>query len=303
MTTRQTQKTRIGWIGLGYMGELMALRLLDAGYPVTVYNRTKEKTQQLAKMGATIADTPYDVAQNVDYVLSCLTNYDAVRAVMYGEEGAIVGAKPGTVFIEMSSIGPDQSYELAQEIRQQEAVMLDAPVAGSTPQAKAGELVIFVGGDERVYAQAKPILAHLSKASHYIGENGKGTTMKMVVNAILVLEMQAIAEAAALGEKAGIEHNRLMDVLSQTAVIAPAHAAKLQNHKKGTYPINFSLELAHKDLGLVGRLAAEVSVPMPATMVAHEMYTAAISQGFNEDFSEIMRFMAEQAGISQQKKS
>jgi 3-hydroxyisobutyrate dehydrogenase-like beta-hydroxyacid dehydrogenase len=134
-----------------------------------------------------------------------------------------------------------------------------------------------------------------------MGEQGMGTTMKVVVNSLLTLEMQAIAEATALGEKAGIGREHLMNVLSQTTVIAPAHAAKLQNHKKGEYPTNFALYLAYKDLGLVRRLATQVSTSMPATAAAEEMYAAAVAHGYDSaDFSVMMKFMDQMSNITPQ---
>jgi 3-hydroxyisobutyrate dehydrogenase len=293
----QQEKPHIGYIGMGSMGSLMARRLLQAGYRVTVYDRTREKAQEAEQNGAQVADYPRDLALNVDVIMSCVTNYEALEALMQGEEGALAGARPGTVFIDMSTIAPQQSRDLHEKVAARRAQMLDAAVSGSTPQAQDGNLVIFVGGDQGVFRHHKPILEHLGKEIFYMGESGKGTTMKMVVNTLLGLEMQAIAEAVALGEKAGLEQNQLLDVLGQTTVIAPAHKLKLNNLKNGSYPTQFALALMHKDFGLIAQMAQDLKVPMPATVAAEQMYAGALARHEEADFSVMLAFMRDMAGL------
>ena len=302
MVHNQIQKPHIGFIGMGSMGSLMAMRLLQAGYPLSVYDRTKEKTQEAVQNGAKLADTPRDLALNSDFVLSSVTDNHALHELMYGQHGAVAGAKPGSVFVDLSTIAPDQSRQLAAAVKEQGAEMIDAAVSGSTPQAKAGELVIFVGGGQETYSKAKPILEHLGKSVFYMGQQGMGTAMKMVVNTLLGLGLQAIAEAVALGEKAGLEKNMLLDVLEQTAVIAPTHKAKLDNLKNGEYPTTFALALMRKDFSLIMREAAELSVPMPATAAAEQMYAAALARGLDADYSIMLQFMREMAGIEEEQK-
>jgi 3-hydroxyisobutyrate dehydrogenase len=162
-----------------------------------------------------------------------------------------------------------------------------------------GSLVYFVGGEEATYQQCKPILEALSKNCFYMGESGKGTTMKMVVNTMLGLELQALAESITLGEKAGLDRKQLLDVLGQTTVIAPAHKAKLANAERKEYPVNFALATMRKDFSLIMRLAAELSVSMPATAAAEQMYAAALARGHDEDFSVMIQFMEEMSGVQQ----
>lgn len=294
------QNIRIGFIGMGYMGRLMAQRLLEAGYPLTVYNRTAQKAQKLVQQGARLANSPHELAHECDIVMSCVTDNQALNAIMVGPDGAIAGAREGTIFIDLSTVSPQESRLIAKKVSDKGANMIDAAVAGSTPQAEGGNLVIFVGGKQEIYQRCKPLLDILGRAVFYMGESGKGTTMKMVVNTLLGLELQAIAEAIALGEKAGLEKNLLLDVLSQTTVIAPAHKQKLENARKEQYPVNFALSLMHKDFGLIMRLAAELSAAMPATAAAEQMYASALAQGKDEDFSVMIQFMEKMAGLASQ---
>ncbi len=285
---------------MGSMGSLMTMRLLQAGYPLSVYDRTKEKTQEVAQNGAGVADTPRELALDSDFILSSITDYHALHELMYGPHGAITGARPGSVFVDLSTIAPGQSRQLAAAIKEQGAEMIDAAVSGSTPQAKGGELVVFVGGEQETYRKAKPILDHLGKSVFYMGQQGMGTTMKMVVNTLLGLGMQAVAEAVALGEKAGLEKNTLLDVLAQTTVIAPTHKAKLDNLKKGEYPATFALALMRKDFSLIMREAAELSVSMPATAAAEQMYAAALASGLDADYSVMLQFMRTMSGMEKE---
>ena len=299
MTTSNTStKPTIGFLGLGHMGSLMVERLMEHGYTLSVYDRTKEKTQEVAQKGATTVDTPRDLGKSADVIISMVTDNAALDAVMYGDDGVLAGVQPQhTILVDMSTVSPETSRHLFQAAKEHGIAMLDAAVSGSTPQVQEGSLVYFVGGDEATYQQCKLILEALSKNTFYMGESGKGTTMKMVVNTMLGLELQALAEAIALGEKAGLDRKQLLDVLGQTTVIAPAHKAKLANAEHKEYPVNFALATMRKDFSLIMRLAAELSVAMPATAAAEQMYAAALAQGHDEDFSVMIQFMEEMSGV------
>jgi 3-hydroxyisobutyrate dehydrogenase-like beta-hydroxyacid dehydrogenase len=290
-------KQTIGFIGMGLMGSRMALRILEAGYPLTVYNRSKDKTQPLARRGARVADTPRDLATECEIVMSSVADDAALEAVMFGPEGALAGARTGTLFIEMSTVSPSTTRRISEAAKAKGALMIDAPVSGSTPQAEQGSLLVLVGGDQDVYQKARPILDFLSRETYYMGPSGAGVTMKLVVNALLGLGLQAMAEAIILGGKAGLDKDRLLDVLGQMTVIAPAHKSKLENVRQERYPVAFPLRLMYKDFGLVLRLAAELSVPMPMTSVAQEMSAAEQAKGIEEDFSATIRLMEELAGL------
>jgi 3-hydroxyisobutyrate dehydrogenase len=291
-------KPSIGFIGMGHMGSHMAQRLLDAGYQVTVYDRTKQKAQEVGQRGAQVAQTPKDLAANCQVVMACVTDDEAQEEVMFGPDGALAGTHVGSVIIDLSTVSPDASRRLFQAAKEQGVPMIDAAVSGSVPQVDQGSLVIFVGGEHQTYEQCKPILDVLGNTSFYMGASGMGTTMKLVANTLLGLGMQALAEAIALGEKAGLEKDVLLDVLGQTAVLTPGQKSKLENVRREEYPANFALSLMHKDFGLVLSQAYDVSVSMPATAAAQQMYTAAMAKGMDVDFSIMIQFMEELAGLS-----
>ena len=296
MNKQEQTKPTIGFIGMGHMGSHMAPRLISAGYHLTVYDRTREKAQAIA--GATVAETPEEAAAHSDMIISIVTNDPALEEVMVGPDGVLAGTHAGSVIIDMSTVSPHTSRWLFQAAREKGVAMIDAAVSGSVPQVEQGSLVIFVGGEQETYQQCKPILDMLGQSSFYMGRSGMGTTMKLVVNTLLGLGMQALAEAIALGEKAGLEKGLLLDVLGQTAVLTPGQKSKLENVKREQYPTNFALSLMHKDLSLVLSQAYDVSVSMPATAAAQQMSTAAMAKGMDADFSIMIQFMEKLAGLS-----
>ncbi len=291
-------KPSIGFIGMGHMGSHMAQRLLDAGYQLTVYDRTKQKAKALGQRGAQVAQTPKDLAATCQVVMACVTDDEGQQDVMFGPDGALAGVHGGSMMIDLSTVSPDASRRLFQAAKEKGVPMIDAAVSGSVPQVDQGSLVIFAGGDHKTFEQCKPILDVLGKNSFYMGASGMGTTMKLVVNTLLGLGMQALAEAITLGEKAGLEKSLLLDVLDQTAVLTPGQKSKLENVRREQYPTNFALSLMHKDFSLVLSRAYDLSLSMPATAAAQQMYTAAMAKGMDEDFSIMIKFMEELAGLS-----
>jgi 3-hydroxyisobutyrate dehydrogenase-like beta-hydroxyacid dehydrogenase len=286
--SRSSVTTKLGFIGMGHMGSHMAARLRGAGYPVTAYDRSKEKSQ---------AKSPADLAADSEVVLISVTDDAAVEEVMFGPDGALGGLRKGSLIIDLSTVSPGASRRLYKAAREKGAAMIDAAVSGSVPQVDEGSLVIFVGGDQETFQKCRPILEILGQHIFYMGSSGMGTTMKLVVNTLLGLGMQALAEAIALGEKAGLEKGPLLEILAQTAVVSPSQKSKLANVKSDQYPTQFALSLMHKDLGLVMRQAAEISVSMPATAAAEQMYTAAIAKEGEADFSVVIRFMQQLAAL------
>jgi 3-hydroxyisobutyrate dehydrogenase-like beta-hydroxyacid dehydrogenase len=266
MTLQEQSKRTIGFIGLGNMGSHMVPRLIAAGYRLTVYDRTREKAQAIA--GASVAETPREAAAQSDVVISIVTDDAALDEVMFGQNGALAGTHAGATIIDMSTVSPRVSRHLFQVARGKGVAMIDAAVSGSVPQVEQGSLLIFVGGEQETYQRCQPILSILGQSSFYMGPSGMGTTMKLVVNTLLGLGMQALAEAIALGEKAGLSKGVLLDVLGQTTALTPGQKAKLDNVRREQYPTQFALSLQHKDLRLILNEADEISAPMPATAVA-----------------------------------
>jgi 3-hydroxyisobutyrate dehydrogenase-like beta-hydroxyacid dehydrogenase len=298
--TRQNEQSKlgVGFIGMGHMGGAMAKRLIEAGYPLTVYDRTRARAEEIAQQGAAVAATPKDLAAQCEVVMLCVTDDAAQQHLMFGPDGALAAIRNGASVIDLSTVSPSASRRLSAAAREQGAEMLDAAVSGSVPLVEQGNLVIFVGGEQETYQRRRPLLEPLGSSIFYMGASGSGTTMKLVANTLLGLGMQALAEAITLGEKAGLEKDTLLDVLEQTAVLTPGQKAKLVNVEREEYPTQFALTLIHKDFHLILDEAYEASVPMPATAVAQQFYAAALAKEGDADFSILIRFMEELAGAS-----
>ena len=297
MNSLTKENTRLGFIGIGNMGSRIAKRLLEHGYHVIAYNRSRDAAEALVKYGATVADSVAELASEVDVVLSSLTNDNAVKSVYTDPEGVFAHVRHGSAIIEMSTVLPSTSRKLSEQSRETGVKFLDSPVSGSTPAAEEGTLTLFCGGDEELFQAAQPIFNSIASQYFYLGGSGSGTAMKLVANTLLGVGMQAIAESVALGQKEGLDRHRLLDVLSHTAVIAPAHLGKLSRADQGDYSAQFPIRLMNKDFGLVLETAAAAKVPMPATAAAFQMNVAEFSEGKEEDFSAVITLMERLARV------
>jgi 3-hydroxyisobutyrate dehydrogenase-like beta-hydroxyacid dehydrogenase len=291
MNPLTNENTRLGFIGMGNMGSRMAKRLLDHGYQLVAYNRTREASEALVKHGAKVADSIAELAAEADVILSSLTNDDAVKSVYTDQAGVFAHLRRGSAVIEMSTILPATSRQLYELSREAGVTFMDSPVSGSTPAAEQGTLTLFCGGDEELFQAAQPIFGSIAGQYFYLGGSGSGTAMKLVANTLLGVGMQAIAESIALGQKEGLDRHRLLEVLSHTAVIAPAHLGKLSRADVGDYSAQFAIRLMNKDFGLVLETAAAAKVPMPATAAAFQMNVAEFAEGKEEDFSAVISLM------------
>jgi 3-hydroxyisobutyrate dehydrogenase-like beta-hydroxyacid dehydrogenase len=291
-------RVKLGFIGLGNMGGRIAQRLLDRGYRLSVYDMDLAKAEAIAAHGASVAKSILELARNADVLLSCLTNDQAVRDVYTGPAGVFVAARPGAVVLEMSTISPVTSRELHRVGAERGIDLLDVAISGSTPAAEKGVLTLLAGGNRDLFRAATPIFQAVAKQFFLLGGPGSGTAMKLVVNTLLGVGMQAIAEAVALGEKAGLDRERLLEVLSETAVIAPAHLGKLARAAGNDYRPQFPLRLMNKDFQLILQAAAEEHIPMPATEAAFRVNADELAHSDEEDFSAVLRRMEEVAGIA-----
>jgi 3-hydroxyisobutyrate dehydrogenase-like beta-hydroxyacid dehydrogenase len=280
------------------MGSRIAQRLLDHGYQLSVYDLDPAKAEAVAAKGGTVAKNILELAHTVDVLLSCLTNDEAVRSVYTGRSGIFAGARPGTIVLEMSTISPESSRELHKLGARRSVEVLDVAISGSTPAAEQGILTLLVGGDQDLFRAAEPIFQAVAKQYFLLGGPGSGTTMKLVVNTLLGLGMQAIAEAVVLGEKDGLDRKTLLEVLSKTAVIAPAHVGKLARIAINDYTPQFPLRLMNKDFQLILAAAAKEQVRMPATEAAFRVNSEELAAGDEEDFSAVLRRIEEVAGIT-----
>jgi 3-hydroxyisobutyrate dehydrogenase len=292
-----SEKNKLGFVGIGYMGRPIARRLLESGFNVTAYDRNRSKAEEVIQYGATVAESVAELSSSSNVVLSCLPTDEAVLSIYRGSDGALANARRGSLVIDMSTVYPETSQELARLGSERGVDVLDVTISGSTPVAERGALTLFGGGDQGCFKAAESIFRAISRKYFYLGPSGSGATMKLVVNALLGIGMQAIAEAVALGEKAGLDRNRLLDVMSQTAVVAPAHVGKLQRAMKSDYSPQFPLRLMNKDFGLILNLAAAVGARMPATIAAFEANARQSEQGKEQDFSAVILQMEKQAHL------
>jgi 3-hydroxyisobutyrate dehydrogenase len=291
------EKSKLGFVGVGYMGRPIAQRLLESGFKLSAYDRHRSKAEQLLPYGGTVAESVAELSSSCDVVLSCLASDEAVLSIYKGADGAFADAHRGSLVIDLSTVNPQTSRELSRLGTGRGIHVLDVTMSGSTPVAEQGALTLFGGGDQESFAAAESIFKVIARKYFYLGPSGSGATMKLVVNSLLGIGMQAIAEALALGEKAGLDRNRLLDVLSETAVVAPAHMGKLERAKRSDYSPQFPLRLMNKDFGLILKLAAAVGAHMPATQAAYEVNAMQSEQGKEQDFSAVILQMEKQASL------
>jgi 3-hydroxyisobutyrate dehydrogenase-like beta-hydroxyacid dehydrogenase len=292
-----SEKDKLGFVGVGYMGRPIAQRLLESGFKVKAYDRHRSKTEELIRYGGTVADSIAELSSSCDVVLSCLASDEAVLQVYGGAEGAFAHARRGTLVIDLSTVDPKTSLELSRLGSERGVDVLDVTMSGSTPAAQQGALILFGGGDQECFSAAESIFRVMARRYFYLGPSGSGATMKLVVNTLLGNGMQAIAEAVALGEKSGLDRNRLLGVLSETAVVAPAHVGKLEKAIKSDYSPQFPLRLMNKDFRLILNLAAAVGAQMPATHAAFDVNAAQSARSQEQDFSAVILEMEKQAHL------
>jgi 3-hydroxyisobutyrate dehydrogenase-like beta-hydroxyacid dehydrogenase len=289
-----TSQSRLGFIGLGYLGSRIARRLAAAGFPMVVYDRDREKAKELAALGAKVAPNPETLAEEADVVLSCLPSDAAVKAVYLDTGKILESSRPGTRIVELSTIAPETSRQIHDAAAKFNVSMLDVAISGSTPSAEAGTLTLFGGGERKVFESVQRIFAPIASQWFYMGPSGSGVAMKLVVNTLLGLGMQSIAEAVALGSGLGLPRELLLEVLAKTAVVAPAHAGKLATAKRNDYAPQFPIRLMSKDFGLILTAAVECGLSMPATEAAAVVNSAEAETGGEEDFSAVIRRMEQQ---------
>jgi 3-hydroxyisobutyrate dehydrogenase len=289
------ENSRLGFVGIGYMGRPIARRLLESGFKLTAYDREPSKAKELIQYGGAVAESVAELSSSCNVVLSCLPSDEAVLDTYKAREGVFAHAHRGSVVIDMSTVHPVTSQELSRLGSQRGLEVLDVTISGSTPTAENGLLTLFGGGNKERFDTAESIFRVIAKKYFYLGPNGSGATMKLVVNTLLGIGMQAIAESVALGEKAGLDRNRMLEVLSQTAVVAPAHVGKLQRAMSRDYSPQFPIRLMNKDFGLILELASTVGARMPAAGAAFEINARQSDEGAEQDFSAVILQMEKRA--------
>ena len=288
----------VGFIGLGIMGEPMALNLVKAGYKVTVYNRTAEKAEPLKEVGAKVAPTPAEAARNADYVVSIVSDSAASEEVIMGKEGVLQTIKPGAIIIDSATISPVVSRKLACATAGKKASFLDAPVTGSKHGAEKGELTFMIGGERETFDRAMPLLKVLGKKHVYCGSYGAGLSAKLAQNAIQSTMVEIFCEGFVLAVKSGVRPEVMMEIVQNSMARADLTDFKAPFIFKGDFTPYFPLKWMHKDVTLAMEAAFARDVPMPVTAAVKEVYAAARAQGKGElDYAAIVTFLEELAGV------
>jgi 3-hydroxyisobutyrate dehydrogenase len=287
--------TQVGFIGLGLMGSRLTQRLHATGWRIRAWNRSPQPAAGVKKQGIAIARSVASLVAGSDVILSSLANDAAVRSVYLEKGGVFSRAEPGTVILEMSTISPELSRRLHQQARTNGVNFLDVAISGSTPAVDAGTITLLAGGDKETFQQCVPIFESIARQWFLIGPGSSGVQMKLVVNLLLGLDMQAIAEAVSLGEHLQIDRNVLLDVLSKTAVVAPAMAGKFRKIKDGDYSPEFPLRLMSKDMDLAMEAARASGADLPAATVAQSVLASIVSVSGDLDLAAITPFVAGQA--------
>ena len=284
-------KPTIGFIGLGLMGGPMASNLVKAEFPVTVWNRTASKAESLVKQGAKLAANPRAVALQADVLITIVSDPAALEEVLWGANGAIEGLRRGSLYIDSSTVSPDLARRVAKVCVDRGVEFLDAPVTGGNWGAEKGELLYMIGGDAEVFDRAKPVLDVLGKKFFLLGPNGAGQTVKLGMNLILAMQVDALAEALAVVTAAGVEGERLVEVLQSSMGRTALLDIKAPLMLKHEYKASFPLRLMQKDLRLALEMAREHGVTLPAAAAAYGTYTTVKdSSNDDPDYAGIMRF-------------
>ncbi|MGA8742818.1 MAG: NAD(P)-dependent oxidoreductase [Terracidiphilus sp.] len=292
-------KARVGFIGLGLMGSRLTRRLHSRGWKIQAWNRSPKPADELNKEGIAIAASVADLVADSDVVLSSLANDAAVWSVYLDKGGVFSTASPGSVILELSTISPELSRQLHREASTRGVSFLDVAISGSTPAVDAGTITLLAGGDKTTFEQSVPIFESIAKQWFLIGPGSSGVRMKLVVNLLLGLDMEAIAEAVSLGEHLQIDRNVLLDVLSKTAVVAPAMEGKFRKIKDGDYSPEFPLRLMSKDMDLVMNAARTSGADLPAASVAQAVLASNIPASGELDLAAITPFVIGQGTRAQ----
>ncbi len=278
-------KTKIGWIGLGKMGIPMSQSLIKAGYPVIVFNRSKEKEERLKASGASVASTPAAMIQQAEVIIIMVTDDKAIDDIFKGDNGLLGAGTSGKIVINMSTVSPAISREMAAACGQQGNHYLDAPVSGSVKQAEEAQLVIMAGGDESIFEKAKPILEKIGRLALRVGDTGAGNTAKLVINTLLGIQAQGLAESFAFAQQKGIKNTDLLTLINNSALGSPFIKLKGEAIVNNNFSVLFSLSNIAKDL----RLAKGIGLSTPLAEVAYQTFQDAEPALGDEDIIAVYK--------------
>jgi 3-hydroxyisobutyrate dehydrogenase-like beta-hydroxyacid dehydrogenase len=291
---------KLGYVGLGAMGGRVTKRLLDAGHTVTGYNRTKSKAQWLLDAGLQWGNTPREVAEQSDVIFTMVTNTTALYEVVHGPDGILAGLGEGKIFIDMSTVSPSASKNMAEKVAEHGAHMLDVPVSGSVITLEQGQLSLMVGGDEAIFEQVKPILLDIGPKVNYVGENGQAVLMKIAINLNLQVQFLAFSEGLLLAEKGGIPRETALEVMLNSVIASPSLKYRTPFVLKMPDEAWFNVNMMQKDMLLALEMGRQLDVPMPTVAISNEFLTTARAMGLAQhDFAIVFKVLARMAGLDE----
>jgi len=288
----------IGYIGLGAMGSQMVARLLDKGHNVTGYNRTRSKAEWLIEKRMNWADSPGEVCDAADVILSMVSNDSALIEIAEGSNGLLSAIKPDKLWVDMSTVSAATARSLVERVREKGADMVDAPVSGSTVTLKKGDLLIMVGGRAETFERLKPLLLDIGRKVIHVGDNGFGLICKIATNLSLAVQMLAYSEGVLLAEKSGVPREIAVEVLSNGVIASPMIQYRANFVVKLPEEPLFNVNMQQKDMLLALEMGRKLNIPLPTTAIANQFLTAARGMGFAEkDFASIFNVLAAMSGM------
>ena len=289
---------RVGFIGIGAMGTPMSKNILDAGFPLTVYDRDPDKTKEFAARGVPVATSCAEVARVSDVVLTMIGQVaDELDAVM-GDGGVLEASHPGLILIDMSTVGIVATKKMAAAASEAGVAFLDAPVSGSVGPAQEAKLGFMVGGDPAVLETVRPVLNAMGEEINHVGPNGAGSAMKVIINLMIGMTVLTVAETLTLGRQAGLDPDKMLEILGKTSVRSPHLTKKGRMMIDRQFEPAFALKYMQKDFDLIMEAAHELKTPLFTSAVAHQVYTAANVSGWGElDYSSVIKFLEKAASI------
>ena len=290
----------LGFIGLGTMGGPMVKRLLDAGHNVTGHNRTKSRGDWLVDLGMCWGETPRATAEASDVTLSMVRDTQALQAIAQGPDGVLAGLRPGSIYVDLSTVSPAASRDLAAQVAAQGAQMLDAPVSGSAITLLAGQLSIMVGGDQGAFEQVKPILQDIGPTVNYVGGNGLAVMMKIATNVSLPVQILTFCESLLLAEGSGIPRETAIEVMLNSVIASPALRYRVPLILDPPAEPLFDVDMIQKDLNLALEMGQDLQVPMPTAAITNQWLTAARGMGLaDQDFAILFRVLSRMSGAGE----
>ncbi len=292
-------QTRIGFAGLGLMGSRMARNLLQKGFPLAVWNRTRERCRPLADLGARVAATPRELAEASDVVVTCVADPDAAARVMFADDGVRPAARPGFRYLETSTISPGLVRRIGDELRATGADLLEAPVTGSKLGAEKGTLLLMTGGRREVHDELMPVMMAMGSQAIYCGELGQASVVKLIGNTIISFMLEGLCEGLLVGRRAGLSLETILEVVMASGFASPYFTFKGNAIAARDWDTHFSIDLLVKDQSLMLDEAARQHAPMPGLAAIREVFQAARAQGFgHEDIAAVMKALEGAAGLA-----